>query len=84
MELDTNLDETSVEKDLGVYADNDLSFNFHIQQSVMKANRLHRLNRRTLKYLDSQCRKLFNMALVTPYLEYGNIIWSPSLAGHHT
>ena len=30
MGLDTNLDETSVEKDLRVWVDNDLSFNFHI------------------------------------------------------
>ena len=40
MALDINLNETSVEKDLGVYVDNDLSFNFHIQQSILKVNRL--------------------------------------------
>ena len=36
----TKLEETLVGKDLGVYIDNDLNFNFHIQKSIMKANRM--------------------------------------------
>ena len=83
MGLDTNLAETSVEKDVGVYADNDLSFNFHIQQRIMKTNKSLVL-RRAYKCLDSECMKLLYKALVRHHLEYGHIIWSPSLPGHIT
>ena len=74
MGLDTKLDETSLEKDLGLCVDNDLSFNFHIEQSMMKANRLLGVIKRTYKYLDNQCIKLFYMALGSPHLEYENVI----------
>ena len=84
MGLDTKLEETLVEKDLGVNIDNEFNFNFYIQLSIMKGNRMLGLIQQTYKYIDSQCMKLLYMALVRPHLEYGNVIRIPSLQGDIT
>ena len=76
------LEETSVEKDLGVYVDKDLNLNYHIQQGIAKANKLLGLIRRSMKYLNNESLKCLHTSLVRPHLEYGNVIWSPSLQSH--
>ena len=73
------LEETSVEKDLGVYVDKDLNINYHIQQGIAKANKLLGLIRRSMKYLNNESLKCLYTSLVRPHLEYGNVIWSPTL-----
>ena len=67
------LEETSVEKDLGVYVDKDLNINYHIQQGIAKANKLFELIR-SMKYLNNESLKYLYRLLVRPHLQYGNII----------
>ena len=76
------IEEPSVEKDLGVYVDTDLNFNCHIQQGIAKANKLLGLIRRSMKYLNNESLKCLYTSLVRPHLEYGNVIWSPTLQSH--
>ena len=76
------LEETSVEKDLGVYMDKDLNFNYHTQQGIAKANKLFGLIRRSMKYPNNESLKCLNTSLVRPHLEYGNVIWSQTLWSH--
>ena len=75
----TPLQKTTCEKDLGVFVDNNLSFDHHINQAVNKSNRLLGLIRRTYTYLDKDSLKTLFTALVRPHLEYGNTVWHPHL-----
>ena len=73
------LDETTEEKDLGIWVDNELGFKDHINKVVNKANSTLGMIRRSYTYLDRQ--NLLYKALVRPLLEYGNLVWSPYLKG---
>jgi ribonuclease P/MRP protein subunit RPP40 len=73
------LEESSVEKDLGVFVDNQLSFSKHIQEAISKTNRLLGVIRRTYKFLDEVSWNLLYKGLVRPKLEYGVTVWSPRL-----
>jgi hypothetical protein len=48
-------------KDIGVFVDENLSFNKHIQNQVNKANSIMGLIRRTYTYLDEQCPLVFEV-----------------------
>ena len=74
-----NLEESEVEKDLGVFVDNRLSFTKHIQQTVSKANKIVGMIRRTFKYLDEKMMISLYKSQVRPILEYGVTIWHPTL-----
>ena len=74
-----NLEESEVEKDLGVFVDNRLSFTKHIQQTVSKANKIVGMIRRTFKYLDENMLITLYKSQVRPILEYGVTIWHPTL-----
>ena len=78
----TILEETLVEKDLGVYLDKDLNFDFHIKTSINKANKVLGLIRRSFKFLNEENTKLLYVSLIRPILEYGNVVWSPKLMKH--
>ena len=71
------LEESDVEKDLGVHIDNDLSFNHHIAQASSKANRILGVIRRSFKFLTSETFLLLYKGLVRPLLEYGHSVWNP-------
>ena len=71
-----------IEKDLGIFVDNKLSFDQHIQSIVKKANSLVGLIRRSFTYLDERAFCTIFKAIVRPLLEYCNSIWYPSLAYH--
>jgi len=73
------LEETTLEKDLGVWFNNSLKPVDHIAHAVSKANQILGLIRRTFTYMDSQLMKQLFTALVRPHLEYGNVIWHPYL-----
>jgi hypothetical protein len=47
------LEKSDEEKDIGVFVDENLSFNKHIQNQVNKANSIKGLIRRTYTYLES-------------------------------
>jgi hypothetical protein len=74
-----NLEETQIERDLGVQIDSELKFSQHIETPVNKANRLLRLKRRSYDYLDCESMRLLFIALVCPHLEFGNVVWAPKL-----
>jgi hypothetical protein len=68
-------------KDIGVFVDENLSFNKHIQNQVNKANSIMGLIRRTYTYLDEQSFKYLFQALVRPHIEYAEAVWSPFKVG---
>ena len=74
-----DLQETTLEKDLGVHMDSELKFSQHLERQVNKANRLLGLIRRSFDYLDGDTMKLLFTALVRPHLEFGNCVWAPYL-----
>jgi ribonuclease P/MRP protein subunit RPP40 len=73
------LEESKVEKDLGVEVDNKLCFVQHINKAVTKANRLLAVIRRSYQYLDEESMMLLYKGLVRPALEYGVAVWAPRL-----
>ena len=77
-----NLEETVAEKDLGVFIDNNLTFDKHITEAIKKANTKLAMIKRTFVYLDRDLLTPLFTSLVRPLLEYGNIMWSPSLQHH--
>ena len=73
------LEETEVEKDLGVYTDNKLKFTDHCQNKINTAMKTMRYIKHTFKYLDENLFLLLYKALVRPHLEYCSSIWNPYL-----
>ena len=71
------IDTCSSEKDLGVFFDNKLIFDNHINYAVNKANSMLGLIKRSFLYLDIDSFLCLYKSLVRPHLEYGNIIWYP-------
>ena len=76
-ETAVELEEISIEKDLGVNVDRDLNFTEHVHAQTVKANRLLCLIRRSFTYLDEESLPLLYMSIVRPHLEYGNVAWCP-------
>ena len=77
-----DLAESQVEKDLGVQIDNQLNFDKHITDAIKKANSKLGMIKRTFVYLDKDLLTPLYTSLVRPHLEYGNVVWSPSLQQH--
>ena len=73
------LEETEVEKDLGVQVDNKLKFSQHIQTKVNKANKILGCLKHTFKFLNKEVLGMLYKALVRPHLEYASTVWSPQL-----
>ena len=67
------------EKDLGVTFDKAFTFDVHIQRAINKANQMIGLIKRTFISPDKDTFVKLYKALVRPHLEYGNIIWHPTL-----
>jgi len=67
------------ERDLGIHFTNTLNFDVHVNKAVNKANSLIGLIRRNFTYMDSKLFLLLYKALIRPHLDYGNIIWFPTL-----
>ena len=76
--MNNNILEGKLElKELGVIADNHLTFSNHIAEKVNKANQIMGLIRRNFVFLDKCNFNLLLKSLVRPHMEYGNIAWSP-------
>jgi hypothetical protein len=73
------LEESEVEKDLGVFIDNNLSFKEHVSKSTAKANRMLGIIRRSFDHLTEPMFVQLYKAMVRPVLEYGHSAWQP----HH-
>jgi hypothetical protein len=78
----TPLANSNGEKDLGIFVDQKLSFEFHIIDKVKKANRILGLIKRNFKHIGSKAFIMLYKALVRSHLEYGQNIWSPYKQKH--
>ena len=76
------LKNSCCEKDIGVYLDNNIKFDEHINQAVNKANRILAITRRTFECIDDDIFKMIFKGLVRPHLEYAAPVWSPHLKKH--
>ncbi len=77
---DTVLEQTTVEKDLGVNIDNGLRMRVQAESAVNKANRIvgliQGLIRRSYTHLDRpNWMQLFKSLVPRPHLEYEHVIW---------
>ena len=70
------LEETDLEKDLGVFLDPELDFKSHIKKTVQKASYTSFKILKNLTYRDSNILVPLFKSLVRPILEYGNTVWS--------
>ena len=75
---EVELEETEMEKDLGVNVDNKLAFDEHINIQTKKASKLLAMIRRTFDHLDEKILPLLYTAIIRPHLEYCNTIWHPA------
>ena len=73
----TELTETTEEKDLGVLVDNELHFGKHIKGIVNKANRMLGMIKIGFACLDKEIFLYLYPVLVRPLLEYCVQVWSP-------
>ncbi len=71
------LEDTSLEKDLGVNIDNGLIFDQHVLIQTKKATKIMGIIRRTFTNLDKVSLPLLYKSLVRPHLEYCNAAWMP-------
>ena len=72
------LDETTLEKDLGIHIDPELNFSQHYEKQVNKGNTILGLIRRTYSYFDVESvTRLLYTSLVRRHLEYRNAAWMP-------
>ena len=67
--LPIDLDSTHTEKDLGVYVDDKLKFDFHIHTAVTRANRMLGLIKRSYTFLNNESLLCLYKAMVRPILE---------------
>ena len=73
------LQETTEEKDLGVWIDCSARPSNHVAHAVAKANQLLGLIRTSFTYMDSDLMKRLFTSVVRPHLEFANIVWHPYL-----
>ena len=73
------LEHVYAEKDLGIYIDENLSFEEHISTKVRIANAIVAQIRNSFTFLDGPMFKRLYTAFVRPHLEYAQSAWSPHL-----
>mgnify|MGYP001556778116 CR=1 FL=1 len=73
------LQETELEKDLGVNVDSQLKFSHHVEVQVNKANKILGMIRRSLDHVEGDTLCMLFKALVRPHLEFCNTAWSPRI-----
>jgi hypothetical protein len=76
---DYEIQETKLERDLGILISNDLKWHEQIKSSAAKAQRTLGLIKRTFSYLNSDIVKSLYCALVRPHLEFAVPVWNPTL-----
>jgi ribonuclease P/MRP protein subunit RPP40 len=75
----SELQETELEKDLGIWFNSRLTSQDQVTHAVNKANQILGLIRRSFTYMDAQLMKQLFTTMVRPHLEYGNVVWHPYL-----
>ena len=71
------LQNTLVERDLGVRVDSILKFREQAAAAVAKANQVLAVIRRSFALIDERTLPMLYKTLVRPHLEYGNLAWGP-------
>ena len=64
---------------MGIVFDGDLKFTSHVNQIVMKANRVLGTIKRTFISRDANTIRLLYVTLVRPILDYASTVWNPHL-----
>ena len=77
-----DIEHVSVEKDLGIHIDEEMSFEEHICIKARVANALMGKIRRTFTNLDGNTFKKLYTSMVRQHLEYGHSVWCPFLLKH--
>jgi len=67
------------ERDLGIVIDGDLKFTSHVNEIVMKANKVLGTIKCTIISRDANTIRLLYITLVRPILDYGSTTWNPHL-----
>ena len=76
---DRKLNESIIERDIGVFITNDLKSTNHVKMSASKANKMLGLLLNTFNYLDLDTFKVLYNSYVRPQLEFGVSAWNPYL-----
>ena len=71
------LEETTLERDLGIQVSSDLKVSIHCQHSYNRANRILGLIKRTFVCRDQKTMINLYRTMVRPHLEYSVSAWSP-------
>ena len=74
------LEETTVEKDLGIYVTPDWNSETHVSKIAAKANSMVGRIRHTFTYMDIDMFKAIYPSLIRSHMEYAVQAWSPQLA----
>ena len=64
---------------LGVTISNTLSWSFHINAAIAKADRRLSVNRRCQNILHRSCKEMLYKTTIRPVLDYGDIMYDPCL-----
>ena len=73
----TDLQQSLVERDLGVLVDHQLKFREQAAAAASRANRVLGLIKHSFCHLDCKTLPFLYKAIVRPLLEYGNQTWGP-------
>ena len=79
-----NLDESDLEKDLGIYIDPNLDFKKHIKNTVKKSSFSSYKILKNFTFKKSNILVPLFKTLVRPILEYGNVIWANGIKKYMT
>jgi hypothetical protein len=75
------IQETNIEKDLGILISNDLSWDNHINKICNNAICASKYVYKCFKYKNLETIRKLYIALIRPKLEYAQVIWSPTAIG---
>ena len=78
----TCLKRSEAEKDIGIFVDENLNFDKHINYIVKKANRVLGITKRTFEHINAETFVYIYKGLVRPNLEYASSVWSPHSIKH--
>ncbi len=74
-----NLEQIHQMKDLGVIVDDQLKFHNHTSAAVNKSNQILAIIKNSFMHLDIVTVLLLYKSILRPHLEYGNLIWGPTI-----
>ena len=71
------IEESDLEKDLGVYINSNLKFDSHVKMAAKKANSVLGMLKRAFRFWNEKTFKILYTTFVRPHLEYAAPAWSP-------